>query len=131
MGIKATVAALCMLLGMTAQYTAVSAQEMISLGTTKVEEQMAVINADRAVRTDDITVLRFRFLLSELSDAAAETPKAIGDKLIVTRKIIRRNYGKEVSLLTLAEIAFRNRFKIKPGDSSSFFALLAMSQDAN
>jgi hypothetical protein len=59
---------------------------MISPTTQKVEERMAVINADRIVRTDDITVLRFRFLLSELSATAGEPPTVIADKLSVVRR---------------------------------------------
>ncbi len=67
------------------------------------EQNMAIINAEHWVRTDDVTIARFRFLLKELHDATGEEPKRIADMLVHTQEIIARDYGKKIALLELTE----------------------------
>ncbi len=103
-----------------------SAQELISPGTQKVEERMAVINAGRAVRNDDLTVARFRFLLSALRSSSGESDAEIADKLSVARRLIREKFGKDVGLLDLTETAYQSRSALAKGNFAQYVANLVV-----
>jgi hypothetical protein len=62
----------------------------ITNDTTKPEEALAATNAGRAIRTDDVSVARFQFLLSALSNASGESPTDVSDKLVVSPEIAPR-----------------------------------------
>jgi hypothetical protein len=98
----------------------------ISKDTTKTEEKLAVINADRLVRTDDVTVARFRFLISALSDASGEPPMEVGDKLVTSRRLLRDKFGKDVSLLSFTEGAYQARSGITKGRLTEYLSRLLL-----
>jgi hypothetical protein len=67
------------------------------------EFNLASINAGRIVREDDITIIRFRFLLNSISARSGDSPARISDVVAKMHDIIRSDYGKEVSLLAFTE----------------------------
>ena len=52
---------------------------LITKDATKPEEALAATNAGRAIRTDDVSVARFQFLLSALSNDSGESPTDVSD----------------------------------------------------
>ncbi|MFZ5732573.1 MAG: hypothetical protein ACOY4O_07550 [Pseudomonadota bacterium] len=90
----------------------IDAQELISRNTDNIEERLAVINADRIVRTDDATVVRFRFILSALTDSSGESASDVADKLVTGRRLLREKFGKDIALLDFAEAVYQGRATI-------------------
>lgn len=79
------------------------------------EENLAIINNRGAVRRDDITIVRFRFLVNELSKSSGETPGRVADMLVVAHKMIAEEYGKKVTLLEFTEAAYQTRHLVEDG----------------
>jgi hypothetical protein len=98
----------------------------ITKDTTKPEEQLAVINAGREIRTDDVTVARFRVLLSALSDASGASTRDVSDKLVVSRRLIREKFGKDVSLLSFTEAAYQARGGLTKGRLDEYLSNLVV-----
>lgn len=67
------------------------------------EFNLAVINAGRWVKKDDVTIIRFRYLLSSISAKSGYPPRRIGDEVAKARDLIRSEYGKEINLLAFTE----------------------------
>lgn len=71
------------------------------------EYLLASLNAGRRVSSNDITIQRFRYLLSSIQKSSGEPPSRIADKVAKGRDLVRSHYGKEVSLLIFTEDANR------------------------
>lgn len=96
----------------------------MSAQTRKVEEQMAVINAGRVIPSDDPTISRFRFLLSEISSSSGASDADIADQLSAGRRVLRDRVGKDVRLLELTEAEYSSRALIRKGRLSEYIAQL-------
>ena len=70
-----------------------------------IEYQLAVINADGYVDTNDITVSRFRYLLGNLSRTTGYDQEKIANIVVKTSDILKEEYGRKVSPLELMEAA--------------------------
>jgi len=75
----------------------------ISHRTEPLEYQLAVINKGGYVAEDDITVVRFKYLLESLDTKTIESKQQISDMLVVGQKLLREKYGIEANLLELTE----------------------------
>lgn len=71
------------------------------------EFNLAVLNAGRWVKEDDVTIIRFRFLLNSISARSGYSPTRISDMVAKARDMIRRDFGKEVNLLAFTEEIYR------------------------
>lgn len=80
-----------------------------------LEYKLAVIDAGGYVKEDDVTVIRFRYLLEELDKKTKNSKQEIANMTVKGQKILREKYGKEVKLLDLMEAANES---IPPGASS-------------
>ena len=67
------------------------------------EFNLAVLNAGRWVKEDDVTIIRFRYLLNSISAKSGDSPTRISDMVAKARDMIRSEYGKEVNLLAFTE----------------------------
>jgi hypothetical protein len=92
-----------------------------------IEQQAAIVDAGHFVPATDITVTRFRYLLGELSSASGKTPAEIADMLAASHKYLRDHYGKDISMMEMAEAANRSTLP-KDGnfDIKSYLVLLVM-----
>lgn len=70
-----------------------------------LEYMLAGLNAGHSVPRDDITVKRFRYLLTEIQSKTVNTQKEIADMTYRAQLILRDDYGKDVRLLDLMEAA--------------------------
>jgi hypothetical protein len=89
-----------------------TAVALILIGTAlaePLEHSMASINAGHSVKADDVTVVRFRFLLKELHDASGEQPEQIKDMLVKGQNILTAVYGKKITLLEFTEAAYKKK----------------------
>ena len=68
-----------------------------------LEYQLAVINAGGFVSADDITVKRFRFLLTDLQKRTGYTQQQIADLNTYAVDTLRDRYGRNVKLLDFME----------------------------
>ena len=71
------------------------------------EYQLAILNAGKWVRENDVTIIRFRFLLNSIQERSGYPHRRIGDMVAKGRDLVRSNFGKEVSLLLFTEEANR------------------------
>lgn len=94
--------------------------------TASIEEKLAGLNAGRLIRSDDITIARFRFLLNALAAASGEDRERVGDVLYSGHKMLREKYGKDVTLLQFFERAYQDRGSIKKMTLPGFTALLVV-----
>jgi len=69
----------------------------------KMAYQLAVINKGSVVDKNDITVIRFKYLVNNIYNKVFESKKQIGDMTVKTQQILREKYGKEIKLLDLME----------------------------
>lgn len=67
-----------------------------------LEYKLATLNHNGYVAPDDVTVARFRFLLTFLSTKYGETPERIGDMSVMGRKLLLEK-GVSESLLDIME----------------------------
>jgi len=65
--------------------------------------KLASIDKGKIINRDDVTVNRFRYLLKMLDSKTSETKVQIADMTVKAQRILRDEYGKEVSLLFLME----------------------------
>lgn len=70
-----------------------------------LEQKVAIVNAGHFVSADDLSVNRIRYLLGSLEASTGYPRDKIADQVAAARDIIRKNYGKEVSILELLEAA--------------------------
>lgn len=68
-----------------------------------IEYLLAVINSNGYVNEDDVTVTRFRYLLSTISQRTGYSSEKIADITVLAQKQLKEEYGKEVGLLDLME----------------------------
>ena len=71
------------------------------------EYQLAIINAKGWVNKDDVTIIRFRFLLNSIQQQTGYPHRKIGDIVAMGRDQVRSHFGKEISLLGFMEEANR------------------------
>jgi hypothetical protein len=107
-GIKTTLAVLSVLLALVAPVSADYAPLVPLTGAT-LEQMLANINAKQRVRIDDVTIARFRFLIAELHNASGEPRERVGDMLVRAHRMLIEDYGKSITLLEFAEMAYRER----------------------
>jgi hypothetical protein len=69
------------------------------------EHQMAIVNAGHFVKDTDVTVYRFRYLLTSLKNKTGYAPQKIADMIAKTRNLIKEEYGRDVKLLDITEAA--------------------------
>jgi hypothetical protein len=119
---KACFTGLMLMLGLI---VGAAAAPLVDKSTSTLEEKLASINAGRWVRTDDITIARFRFLVKSLQDVVELEPTTIGDMLVRAHKMVTQEYGKQITLLELTEAAYEHRLEAEPG-RQGFAELLAV-----
>lgn len=73
--------------------------------TDMIAHQLAVINAGTPVRDNDININRFRFLLKTIDSKTTETQQEIADQTVTGWNLMRKDFGKDVSLLEFMETA--------------------------
>ncbi len=66
---------------------------------------LATLNAGGYVSKDDITILRFHYLLGSLSSKTGDTQKTIADMTVTTHDLIKHDYGRDIKLLDMMEEA--------------------------
>jgi len=71
------------------------------------EYQLAVINEGGYVTRDDVTVIRFRYLLDRIGSKTGYSDQDIADMTVKAQQILRDKYGREVNLLALMEGAWK------------------------
>ena len=76
-------------------------------GPDQPEYILASLNAGGRVSPDDVTIQRFRYLLSSIQSVSGESPSRIADMVAKGRDLVRIHYGKNVSLLAFTEDANR------------------------
>lgn len=74
-----------------------------SASVPPVEYRLAVINAGSYVPEDDITVVRFRYLLEVLERKTTSSKEQISDMTCAAVQRLRNVYGVEVKLLDYME----------------------------
>ncbi|GBE16324.1 hypothetical protein BMS3Abin15_00138 [bacterium BMS3Abin15] len=72
----------------------------IGLSQNTVEEKMALIDGNYPNKTK---VARYRYLLNSLEKKTDEPKERIGDMTVKSQEILRKEYGREISLLDLLE----------------------------
>ncbi len=70
-----------------------------------LEYKLAVINAGGYVSEDDITVKRFRYLLTSISSKTPNTKQQISDMTVKGWQLLQEDYGKRMKLIELMEAA--------------------------
>lgn len=89
-----------------AKSTPIPTQSVVAETTTEsLEYKLACINKGFSVDKDDITVNRFRYLLTTLETKTENTRQQIGDMTVKSQEIMKEKYGKNISLLELMEQA--------------------------
>ena len=83
------------------------AQSSAGSSEPALEYQLAVINKGHYVNADDITVVRFRYLLNSLASKTTSSKQEIADITVKARQIARDEYGKQLTILGLMEDANR------------------------
>jgi hypothetical protein len=92
------------------------------------EYQLAMLNANGAVNSSDVTIIRFRYILNSIQDKSGESHRRIGDMLAKGHSLLRSNYGKQVSVLSFAEDANRAMRSAPSGTAfAEVVALLVIS----
>ena len=71
------------------------------------EYQLATLNAKGWVNKNDVTIIRFRFLLDSIQEKTGYSHRKIGDIVAMGRDLVRSDFGKEISLLSFTEEANR------------------------
>jgi hypothetical protein len=77
-----------------------------------LEEKMAVISAGKLVRTDDITITRFRFLLDSLQQASGQPREQIAGQIAFGRNTLEEEEQRE---------SFIEKFGREPGPDDPVF----------
>jgi hypothetical protein len=75
----------------------------VAVSTPTLQYQLATINKGYAVDQDDPTILRFRSVLESLDRKTPQSKQEISDMLVAGHELLRDKYGKNISLLELAE----------------------------
>ena len=70
-----------------------------------LEHKVAIVNAGHFVPADDISVNRIGYLLGSLEASTDYPREKIAGQVATARDIIRKDYGKEVSILDILEAA--------------------------
>lgn len=70
-----------------------------------LEYKLASINAGGYVRQDDITITRFRYLLTSIASKTVNTQQEIADMSVYAWNVLRDRYGKNFKLLEVMEAA--------------------------
>jgi hypothetical protein len=91
-----------------------------------IEQKLAIINSDRPVRVDDVSIARFRFLTQELARAAKEDREKVANVLAYSHKMLRRDYGKDVTLLAFAEELYKGRQALRQMDFTRYSVVMLM-----
>jgi hypothetical protein len=100
--------------------SAALAQAPVPTEGATLEQRLAVINAGRIVRMDDITIARFRLLIGALREASGEREERIGDMLVKAHQLLAKKLGKNPKLLDFTEQVYRARSAIQRGHFASF-----------
>lgn len=74
-----------------------------------LEHKIAILNAGTYIDESDITVKRFRYLLTSLESSTGYSQEKIGDQIVFTRNYIRDKFGREVTILQIAEAAHQSK----------------------
>lgn len=74
-----------------------------SIVNTSLEYKLASINKGGYVSDNNITITRFRYLLESLDAKTKQSKQRIADMLVTGQRILREQYGRDISLLTLTE----------------------------
>lgn len=72
----------------------------VGLSQNTVEEKMALIDGNYPNKTK---IARYRYLLHTLEKKTGDSKERIGDMTVKSQEILRKEYGREVSLLDLLE----------------------------
>lgn len=75
----------------------------LPISRDSLEYKLASINHGSPVEEDDVTIIRFRYLLDSLEKKTANSKQQIGDMSVKAQEVLKEKYGKEVSLLELIE----------------------------
>jgi hypothetical protein len=86
------------------------------------EYTLACIDAGYHLPQDDLSVLRFRYLLKSLESKTYNTEAEISDMTLKARDILREEYGIDETVLSLMEEA---NYSIPPGMRMKYQEVLA------
>jgi hypothetical protein len=90
--------------------------------TPTLEYKLATINKGYAVDENDPTIARFRIVLASLDRKTVQSKQEISDMLVTAHELLRDKYGKNITLLELAEGA---DYSIPSGVEVNFAEVLA------
>jgi len=69
-------------------------------GQTTIEEKMALVDGNYPL---SIKITRYRYLLTTIEKKTGDSKERIGDMTVKAQDILKKQYGKEVTLLDLLE----------------------------